>query len=607
MIKPMKHQIVEILQAVLAGLGYDGVTPEVSRPENSIHGEYSTNIAMALAGQKKGSPIDIAKKIKEKWDMLLASKQEIGGDITRYQIGQTVPNFQIKPEWKNALQAIEKIEIAGPGFINVHFSKAKLSTLVLELPFSEDSASKSQKSTKKKIMVEFAHPNTHKAFHIGHLRNITTGESIVRLLEGAGNTVIRANYQGDVCMHIAKCLYGILQFPNPHSKIHSLENVPVFEKVDFLATSYATGAKAYDADPSAKDEIERINRKIYDKDPAMYPLYEKTRVWSFEYFDAIYKRVGSHFDRLYFESEVYESGKKIVEEGLKKGIFEKSDGAVIFPGKKFGLHNRVFVTRDGNATYEGKDMGLGKLQFDEYHPDLVVHCVASEQIGYFQVIIEALSQILPETKGKEYHLVYGWVKLKEGKMSSRTGQVVLGEWLIDTVKEEIRIKVLDNISKDKNNNITDSEDIAEKLALAAVKYSFLKVGTTQEIAFDIKESINLQGDSGPYLLYTYARCTSVLRKASGQSKNNQGLALNSEERSLARHLLYFPEIVEEAAELYAPNILCTYLFTLAQTFNLFYQKHQILGNGFRLKLTGYVATILKKGLYLLGIGTVEKM
>ncbi len=606
----MKKTLTDILTAILTSLGYDGVILEVSRPENAEHGEYTTNVAMVIAAQKHVRPIDIAKKIQEAIEGVVASIQKEAGDLTTYQKDQTIPDFQIKPEWKNALQAIEKIEIAGPGFLNIHFSKAKLSTLALELLFSKDSANIRQKSTKlkkgKTIMVEFAHPNTHKAFHIGHLRNIITGECIVRLLEAIGNKVVSANYQGDVGMHIAKCLYSILTMLN--AKCPMPNEAPIQEKVSFLGKAYAAGSKAFDEDPAAKSEIERINKQIYAKDAGVFPLYEKTRAWSFEYFDHIYKRVGSTFDRLYFESEVYELGKKLVEDGITKGIFEKSDGAVIFPGKKFGLHNRVFITKEGNSTYEAKDMGLGKLQFKEYHPDLIIHCVSSEQTGYFQVIIEALAQLLPETKGKEQHLVYGWVRLKKGKMSSRTGKVVLGEWLIDTVKEEIRIKVLDNISKHKDSDIFDVNDISETLAIAAVKYSFLKVGTTQEISFDIHESINLHGDSGPYLLYTYARCRSVLRKAPlRQGFAGQASSLTPEERSLARLLLYFPEIVEEAAQLYAPNILCTYLFTLAQAFNLFYQKCPILEQPYRLQLTDATARVLKKGLYLLGIQTVERM
>lgn len=238
-------------------------------------------------------------------------------------------------------------------------------------------------------------------------------------------------------------------------------------------------------------------------------MYEETRQWSLDYFANIYERVGSHFDRYYFEGEVYESGKQYVLEGVKKGIFVESEGAIIFPGKKYNLHNRVFVTGEGNATYEGKDVGLARLQFDEYHPGIIIHVVGPEQASYFQVLFKALELVFPETAGREFHLIYGWVKLKEGKMSSRTGNVILGEWLLDEAKKEIT-KILDQTGSKYNK--PQREEIAEKAAVAAVKYSFLRVATKQEIAFDLAESVSFEGDSGPYLQYTYARAKSVLRK-----------------------------------------------------------------------------------------------
>jgi arginyl-tRNA synthetase len=452
---------------------------------------------------------------------------------------------------------------------------------------------------------------------------------MVRLLEGNGNKVIRANYQGDVGLHIAKCLYGILRstkyaMPAGRQEVRSTNLKTIHEKIQFLAEAYVAGNKAYEEDEKAKEKINTINNQIYAKDPEIYPMYEQTRAWSLEYFDSIYKRLGSHFDRFYFESETYGLGKKLVLEFVEKGIFEKDEGAVIFPGEKYGLHNRVFITSEGNATYEGKDIGLAKLQFSEYRPDQIIHCVSTEQIEYFRVIFEAIAHVFPETKGKEFHLIYGWVRLKTGKMSSRSGNVVLGEWLLDEVKKEIQ-GIL--IKGDRGYPKKEQDSIAEKAAVAAVKYAFLKVSTPQEIAFDIKESININGDSGPYLLYTYARCKSVLQKSGNSSvivrsgndeaisirkiassrKAGLAMTLNQEEHDVARLLLYFPEIVEEAGRLLAPNTLCSYLFHLAQAFNLFYAKHEILGNNLRIMLTEKTAETLKKGLYLLGIETVERM
>jgi len=622
----MKHDLIDLLTAFLSDMGISDVDVQVSRPENPIHGDYTTNVAMVVGKKTHANPIEIATKLKKAIDHQLALIMKNGQHQNLYQKNQTTSNSDGKNTSKISLQDIVKIEVVSPGFLNVFVSEAKLSTHIKNLLNLEKSARIRQKTKGRKIMVEYAHPNTHKAFHIGHLRNITTGECMVRLLKAVGNTVIRANYQGDIGLHIAKCLYGILHTPNGEAQVDSITNVN--GKVDFLANAYVKGAAAYEKAADAKLEIERINKQIYAKDPTIYSLYQKTRQWSLDYFETIYKRVGTHFDRYYFESETYESGKTLVLEGEKRGVFVKDKGAVIFPGEKFGLHNRVFITSEGNPTYEAKDMGLAQLQFAEKHPDFIIHCVGSEQTGYFQVIIEALAHLMPETKGKEYHLVYGWVRLKEGKMSSRTGQVILGEWLLDNVKQEIKNILLHNDTKYSER---EQNDISEACAIAAVKYSFLKVGTTQDIAFDIKESINVNGDSGPYLLYSYARCQSVLRKAEGgrmgaeERKDLEAAGkgikepllhkhypLQSEERAVLRQLLYFSEIIEEAARQYAPNILCTYLFTLSQVFNQFYAACPILEadakkRAFRLLMVEATAETLSQGLHVLGIPTIERM
>jgi len=652
MILPMKSGLSELLHAILIEMGVSDVTPTFSRTQLAIHGDYTSTVALSLAKPLKKNPVSIAEEIRNR---IVAYQSAVVQKEPDHSTDQSSQKVSASAQYKIVLQAIEKIEVVKPGYINIWLTASALSTQLTEVLKNPDRFGTSQTSEKKTMMVEFAHPNTHKAFHIGHLRNITTGEAIVRLLESQGNTVVRVNYQGDVGMHIAKCLYGILQNQNELSQ--DFDNKSVAEKVDLLGKMYAAGSKAYEEDESAKTEIARLNKQIYawaelknKQKEILKPskrtslcgggavqdnrvleigqLYDQTRQWSLDYFAGIYKRVGSHFDRYYFESEMVEKGKQIVADGLKLGIFEESDGAIIFPGKKFGLHNRVFVTGEGNVTYEGKDLGLGPTQFNEYHPDLIIHVVGSEQAGYFQVVFEALAQMFPDTRGKEFHLIYGWVKLKHGKMSSRSGNVVLGEWLIDTAKTEI-YNILQNSKS--NYSKEDQELISEKCAIAAVKYSFLRVSTQQVIAFDIDASVNFEGDSGPYLLYSYARAKSVLRKAGlSQSALNTELSdslrqnelknvpVNTEERDILRRLMYFPEIVNEAAVRHAPSLICNYLFELAQSFNLFYAKHSILGGeqksavtdeqkNFRLELTSATAQILKKGLCLLGIDVLEKM
>jgi arginyl-tRNA synthetase len=532
-------------------------------PENEEHGDYATNVALVSAKKKKKNPKELAEEIIKK----LQKDRDLA-------------------------KIVSKIEVAGPGFINFFLSKEALLDELKQVPKEKDSYGKSNIFKNKRVVVEFAHPNTHKPFHIGHLRNITTGEVIVRILEAVGAKVIRVNYQGDIGLHIAKAIWGIKKsgFKDPKD---------VKKRMDYLGRAYVTGNSAYEKDDKAKREIGRINRDLYKgEDKGLVKLYQTTRKWSLDYFDKIYKRVYTKFDRLYFESEVANSGKEIALEALKKGVLVRSQGAVIYPGKKTGLHNRVFVTSEGLATYEAKDLGLASLQFAEFKPDLILHVVGPEQKEYFEVLFKALGEITPITKGKEIHLIYGWVRLKEGKMASREGKVILGDWLIDETKREII------------ETYKTPEKIAEQVAIAAVKYSFLKPSLSQEIAFDIEESISLDGNSGPYLQYTYARTQSVLQKVKAQGAKYDKQDINDEEALLLRSFPRFSETIIDVAKNYSPNLLTNYLFDLAQKYNNFYNRHRIIGSenqGLRIMLTIAVGQILKNGLTLLGIKTPERM
>ncbi|HCM38184.1 MAG: hypothetical protein UV61_C0017G0003 [Candidatus Gottesmanbacteria bacterium GW2011_GWB1_43_11] len=789
----MKIELVLLLTQIIKQLGVENVTPIVERVADLSHGDYTTNVAMVLAKQLKRSPVEIAKEIVSKFAVgssQFAAKQS---DLSTDQSGQKQSSHA--PEI-NVLQDIEMIEVAPPGFINFSLAASTLSRTLgevleakeaygtiqpsrpkadqplVEVISSQPSADISMSSprkrgskipgqagndkTWKKIMVEFAHPNTHKAFHIGHLRNITTGESIIRLLESQGHEVVRVNYQGDVGMHIAKCLYGILQDQkskisakggsafgrknqnynptHPPLKlrggaggvIEEFKNKSINEKVEYLGKMYAAGSKAFE-DPSAdgkkaKEEIKDINYLIYAAvqrfnkergiEPSstdymkfvhgravevdqVYELWVSTRKWSLDYFDSIYARVGSHYDRFYFESECL-SGVDDAKEAVKKGILKESDGAIIFDGKPYGLDTRVFVNSLGLPTYEAKELALAQKEFSEFGKlDKVVHVVGPEQASFFKVTFK-VEELLDIQKDQQKHLIYGWVKLKHGKMSSRSGNVVLGEWLLDEAKKAIlkivkkgnnspqpshfnlrggevpslRLREGQGELRGVSRNEADIQEIAEKAAVAAIKYSFLKVGTLQEIAFDIEESINFNGDSGPYLQYTYARCKSVLRKAtlsvipaaesdkdgviarSEATKQSQAQEtrlphqsddwfamtnkLNIEEKNILRLVERFPEVVTIAATTYAPSALCKYLYDLAGAYNTFYNKHTILGfaeevrssqfavdsskenntkykgidkrtSEFRLQLTAATAQVLKNGLYLLGIEALEQM
>lgn len=533
----------------------------IEHPENISFGDYSTNIALVLSSRSK--------------------------DIKPHQLTSEIKQFLEKQR----LDFIDKISVVN-NFINISVKNEYFIKQLQQVLKEAKDYGKNQTGKNKTIMVEYAHPNTHKAFHIGHLRNIINGQAIVRILEASGFKLIRANYQGDVGLHIAKCLW---QIKKQKANLKTLKTLD--KKTEFLSKAYVKGNKAYEEDEKAKKEILVINKQIYDKDPAIKPLWQKTRQWSLDYFERIYKRVDTYFDRYYFEGEVAQPGKEIVLKALKKGIFKKSKGAIIFPGSEHGLHDRVFITAEGNPTYEAKDMELGRLQFKKYHPDLVIHNVGPEQAGYFKVVFKALAQIFPFTKDKEYHLIYGWVRLKKGKMSSRLGNIVLGEWLLDEAKKRIK------------KDFSIDEKTAEIIAVGAVKYSFLKVHPPTEIAFDFDESISLEGNSGPYLQYTYARCQSVLKKAQSkpQTLKLSSYQPNTEELVILRHFYKFPEIVFQAGKEYSPNLIANFLYELSQKYNGFYNKHRVIGNNFRLVLTAATAQIIKNGLDVLAIKVPAKM
>lgn len=457
---------------------------------------------------------------------------------------------------------------------------------------------------KQNILIEYGHVNPLKEIHIGHLRTFILGESLSRLMESIGYKVFRANYQGDIGLHIAKAIWGIKELGLPTQQL-SLE-----EKANFMGRSYAKGNEAYEQDPQAKQDIERINLDLYNKKEELREVYSLARQWSLDYFEPIYKLLGIKYDRCFFESEVYERGKELVLENVGK-VFEKDNGAVIFPGEKYahlpngqGLHNRVFVTSADNPTYEAKEIGLAMLEYEAFPYDLSVHVVAREQEGYFKVVIKAIERLFPDLEGKKYHLSYGLVDLREGKMSSRTGNVVTVDDLVKVVSERVR-EVM------KKGGLEIDQDVVQKVALGAIKFSYLKYSPAPDIVFDLEESVSLQGDSGPYVQYTNARIQSVLRKAPSFTSATQTQAdFNRQERLIARHLLYFAQVVEEAAVSYHPNLLAAYLVELSKLYNLFYQQCRIIGSDkeeLRLVISQSVGQVLERGLKLLGIEAPERM
>ncbi|OGK62162.1 arginine--tRNA ligase [Candidatus Roizmanbacteria bacterium RIFOXYB2_FULL_38_10] len=560
-------EIQSLLQKAAEKMGITEIVT-IDIPSQKGYGDFATSIALKSAKQLKKAPFSIAQEY-------------------------------VKHIPKNNL--IFKTQVIKPGFINIWLQPKIFFEVVNQLSNNVFMIPPFYYGSEKKVMVEFAHPNTLKLLHIGHMRNLSTGESVVRLLEACGNKVIRSNYQGDVGLHIAKTIWKVQHFIKEmgHEKI---ESMTLRDKIALLGKAYAQAESLYTTDENAKKEILEINRLVYEENPAVMPLWEDTRKWSLAYFDEIYKRVYSHHDRLYFESECHKRGTALADQLLKRGILEKSQGAIVFKGEKYGIDTRVFINSQGFPTYEGKELALAELEFGEFGVlDKNVHVVTPEQTSFFQVTFKVEELIDPiKYKDKQYHLAYNWVKLKKGKMSSRLGNVIEGAWLIDEAKKAL-------LSKFKLDPET-----AETLAVASIKYSFLKVSTQMEIFFDFDESISLNGNSAPYLIYTYVRTQGILNKIESGGITVSPSQVNEDENTLLRKLYQYVSVVHESAKKLSPNILATYLFELAQDFNLFYQKNPILkakkeSQTIRILLTKAVGNTLRHGLNLLGIKTVKKM
>lgn len=559
----VKKQIEEKLGEVLKKITGEKTDFILQPSEKFENGDYFTNIALRLAGKLGKKPLDIAYEIKKE----LESK---------------------------GILYIEKIEVAPPGFINFFLNDKYLLGVVSEINTQKENFGNSEKLKGRKVMVEYADPNPFKEFHIGHVYSITVGETLSRLFESQSADVMRVCYQGDVGLHVAKAIYGMMQL----EKDLPDKNSPLTLRAQFLGRAYALGAGVYD---EKKDEINSLNKTIYEKsDAEINKLYDLGRSWSLEYFDFLYKRLGTKFEKFYFESQAGVVGLLLVKEFLNKGVFEESDGAVIFPGEKFGLHNRVFINSLGLPTYEAKEMGLAPTKYKDFKYDVSVIITGNEVNDYFKVVLKALEQIDKDLSSKTIHISHGMVRLPSGKMSSRTGDVITGEWLIDEATSRIQKEFPEM-----------SDETSEKVAVGAVKYALLKSTLGKDLEFNFDDSIALEGASGPYLQYTFVRTKSVIEK--GKKDYLKGLKsfaekeLKDEEKIILRKLIHFPEIVTLSQEKLSPNILATYLFELSQAFNIFYQKHKIGENDFRLTLSEVVGQVIKNGLRLLGIETVERM
>jgi arginyl-tRNA synthetase len=431
------------------------------------------------------------------------------------------------------------------------------------------------------------------------------GESISRIIEFSGAETKRANYQGDIGLHVAKAIYGLLKNEELQGKAgtHTLQ-------ASNIGHAYVLGANAYEKDEQAKKEIDELNKKIYDKtDDKINAIYD----WGFgvtmEAFEDIYKMLGTKFDYYFLESAMTDIGRDIVNENIGK-IFEKSEGAIVFKAEKYDpkLHTRVFISSLNLPMYETKELGLTEEKFKTYPDmDLSITITATEQMDYMKVVYKALSMIHPELENKMKHITHGMMRLPTGKMGSRKGNAITGESLINDAREAVFQKM-----SDREFSEEERESIVSAVAVSAIKYSILKQGIGGDIIYDFEKSISFEGDSGPYLQYSYTRANSILEKAQKENIIPDFETAPAETFEVEKMLYKFPEVVARSVSVYEPHHIANYLIEVARAYNSFYGNNVIVdktdsNSPYKVALTYAFSFVMKNGLHLLGIEAPRKM
>ena len=559
----MEKKIVKLLS--FSGLKNSDLEELIEVPKDSKMGDYSFP-CFALSKKLKKNPAEIAKDFSSR--------------------------IQLSKEF-------ERVGAIGP-YLNFFVNKKILAEKTIERITKEKDKYGSGKFGKEKVMIEFSQANTHKAFHVGHVRGTSLGESLARILEFSGNKVLRANYQGDTGMHVAKWIWC-------YQKYHSKEELKNDES--WIASIYVDAIKRLEKNEKLQKEVDEINKKLEDKtDKELTKLWEKTRKLSLDSFEKIYHELNTKFDEYFFENEVEKAGKKISQELVKQNIANVSDGATIVDLEKDKLGVWVLLRSDGTVLYSAKDLALAEKKFSDFKIDKSIYVVGRAQQMHFYQLFKTLEKMkFKQSKNCKYVPV-SEVRFPWGKMSSRSGDNVLYS---DFKKELTNYSIKELEKRFDNLESTEVYDRALAISIASLKYSMLKQDTNKNLIFNPEKALSFEGDTGPYLLYSYARALSILKKAKykKQIKFEVGEISNSEKK-LVVELGNFPNVVKSASENLAPNLIANYSFQLAKTFSEFYHNCPVIGSeeeNIRLKLVDCFSQTIKNSLYLLGIPVIPEM
>jgi arginyl-tRNA synthetase len=579
----LKEKIVEAISILLKDhLSESDIEKNIAVPPSDDLGDYAFP-CFALSKVLKKNPAVIAADLKDRVGII------DGGKV--------------------------RVEASG-GYLNFFIDKRELAASVIEnysrsVPSGLADCGVSPIGTVDgrplRMVVEFASPNTNKPLHLGHLRNMSIGDSVARILSFCGCEVFKACINNDRGVHICKSMLAYKRCGNGAAP----ESAGV-KSDHFVGDYYVMFNDKSSADPSWGDDAQKMLKDWEEGEPDTVELWKRMNKWALDGFRETYKLFGISFDKEYYESGIYKNGKEIVAEGLSKGIFYKrEDGAAAVNLEDEKLGDKVLLRPDGTSVYIVQDLYLALLKDKEFKYDRSFYVVGNEQDYHFAVLIAIFKKLGYDVAGKMKHLSYGMVELPEGKMKSREGTVVDADDLIHETKELAKREVAERYDVAE----AEAEGRSLRIALAAVKYQLLKIDIAKNMVFDPKKAISFEGDTGPYLLYSYARASSILRKAGGLGDVDGSQLPESFEASeirLLKKIAFFPEAVGFAYHRLSPSVIANYAFDLAQLFNEFYHSSQVIGSGgaveaFRVSLVSAFRSVISSCLGLLGIEAIEEM
>ncbi len=496
---------------------------------------------------------------------------------------------------------IERVVATGP-YINFFIKKEKLAKMTLQEINEEKQHYGHKKENHKKIMIEFSSPNTNKPLHLGHLRNIFLGESVSRIHEANGDKVIRACIVNDRGIHICKSMLAYQKWGH--------DKDPDKKGDHFVGDWYVRFAQEAEKDPKLEVEAQQMLLKYEKNDHEILALWKKMNKWVYEGFDETYKKIEIKFDKLYYESQLYGHGKELIQKNFENGVFQKDENQnIIAPLEQYKLPNKVVLRANGTTVYITQDIYLAQKKFEDYQLDKSIYVTGSEQNLHFQMLFKILDMLKLADEKKLMHLSYGMVNLPDGRMKSREGTVVDADDLIKEVENIAKEEIQKRYQELKESEINHRAHI---ITLAALKFFMLKHDHQKDMVYNPKESVSFEGETGPYLLYTYARIKSILQKSETRYKDFDESLFDEKEKQLIIMLSKYPEILKDAQNQDKPSLLARYLLDLAQAFNEYYHDHPILKAEeevmkARLNLVSCISEVIKNGLNLLGINTLEQM